>query len=140
MRVVIVGAAADRARVRAEIDGAVDIVAEHETLAQARAAGHAADATIIAESGRHSGGRAPRQRSWPTLEDDDQAFEEPLTAREVQVLELLAEGLPNKSIAERLGISDQTVKFHVSSISGKLGAANRTDAVRRALRRGLITL
>ncbi len=68
------------------------------------------------------------------------SFEEPLTPREVQVLELLAEGLPNKAIAARLRISDQTVKFHVSSISGKLGAANRTDAVRRAVRRGLITL
>ena len=65
---------------------------------------------------------------------------EPLTAREIQVLELLAEGLPNKAIAERLGISDQTVKFHVASLSGKLGAANRTDAVRRAVRRGLIAL
>ena len=63
-----------------------------------------------------------------------------LKAREIQVLELLAEGLPNKAIAERLGISDQTVKFHVASISGKLGAANRTDAVRRAVRRGLIAL
>ena len=68
------------------------------------------------------------------------AFDEPLTPREVQVLELLAEGLPNKAIAARLRISDQTVKFHVSSISGKLGAKNRTDAVRRAVRRGLITL
>jgi DNA-binding NarL/FixJ family response regulator len=56
------------------------------------------------------------------------------------VLELLAEGLPNKAIAARLGISDQTVKFHVAAISGKLGAANRTDAVRLAVRRGLITL
>ena len=71
---------------------------------------------------------------------DEPAFDEPLTQREIQVLELLAEGLPNKAIAGRLGISDQTVKFHVSSISGKLGAANRTDAVRRAVRRGLITL
>ena len=52
------------------------------------------------------------------------------------MLELLAEGLPNKAIADRLKISDQTVKFHVSSISTKLGAANRTDAVRRAVRRG----
>jgi DNA-binding NarL/FixJ family response regulator len=70
----------------------------------------------------------------------DAGFDEPLTPREIQVLELLAEGLPNKAIAERLGISDQTAKFHVASISGKLGAANRTDAVRRAVRRGLITL
>ncbi|MGH9253963.1 MAG: response regulator transcription factor [Vicinamibacterales bacterium] len=67
-------------------------------------------------------------------------LQEPLTRREIQVLELLAEGLPNKAIGERLGISDQTVKFHVASISAKLGAANRTDAVRRAVRRGLITL
>ena len=73
-------------------------------------------------------------------EAGEDSFDEPLTPREVQVLELLAEGLPNKAIAARLHISDQTVKFHVSSISGKLGAKNRTDAVRRAVRRGLITL
>jgi DNA-binding NarL/FixJ family response regulator len=65
---------------------------------------------------------------------------EQLTAREQQVLELLAEGLPNKAIATRLTISDQTVKFHVAAISSKLGARNRTDAVRLAIRRGLITL
>lgn len=47
---------------------------------------------------------------------------------------------PNKAIAARLGISDQTVKFHVAWICGKLGAANRTDAVRRGVRRGLIAL
>jgi len=140
MRVVIVGTASERARLRAELDGAVDVVAEHDTLAEARSAGHDVDATIIAESRR-----TPALRSrWSAADDDDdddsEQFEEPLTAREVQVLELLAEGLPNKRIAERLGISDQTVKFHVSSISGKLGAANRTDAVRRAVRRGLITL
>jgi DNA-binding NarL/FixJ family response regulator len=63
-----------------------------------------------------------------------------LTPREVQVLELLAEGLSNKAIAQRLSISDQTVKFHVAAICSKFGAANRTDAVRRAARRGLITL
>ena len=65
---------------------------------------------------------------------------EPLTARERQVLALLAEGLPNKRIASALDISDQTVKFHVAAIIGKLGASNRTDAVRRAVRRGLVTL
>ena len=47
--------------------------------------------------------------------DDDALFAEPLTARETEVLELLAEGLPNKAIAGALGISDQTVKFHVAS-------------------------
>jgi DNA-binding NarL/FixJ family response regulator len=52
----------------------------------------------------------------------------------------LSEGLSNKAIADHLGISDQTVKFHVSAIAGKLGASNRTDAVRRAVRRGLIAL
>ena len=56
------------------------------------------------------------------------------------MLELLAEGLPNKAIAAPSPISDQTVKFHVASISGKLGAANRTDAVRRGVRRGLVAL
>jgi DNA-binding NarL/FixJ family response regulator len=56
------------------------------------------------------------------------------------VLGLLAEGLPNKVIATRLGISDQTVKFHVASITAKLGAANRTEAVRIGIRRGLVTI
>jgi len=65
---------------------------------------------------------------------------ETLTAREVDVLEGLAAGLSNRAIAERLRISDQTVKFHVASVMGKLGAANRTDAVRRAVREGLVTL
>jgi DNA-binding CsgD family transcriptional regulator len=65
---------------------------------------------------------------------------DPLTARELEVLALVAEGLPNKMIATALGISDQTVKFHVAAIIGKLGAANRTDAVRRAVRRGLVAL
>ena len=72
--------------------------------------------------------------------DEDESFNEPLTPREVQVVELLAEGLPNKAIAARLGISDQTVKFHLGVDRGQLGAANRTDTVRRAARRGLIAL
>jgi DNA-binding NarL/FixJ family response regulator len=65
---------------------------------------------------------------------------EALTRRELEVLERLAEGLSNKGIAAQLGISDQTVKFHVAAICGKLGAANRTDTVRKAIRRGLITV
>ena len=75
-----------------------------------------------------------------SVDEDDQSLVEPLTPRELEVLELVAQGLSNKGIAERLGISDQTVKFHVAAIAGKLGALNRTDAVTRAVRIGLITL
>jgi DNA-binding CsgD family transcriptional regulator len=65
---------------------------------------------------------------------------EPLTPREREVLELVSEGLPNKAIAARLGVSDHTVKFHLSSIFGKLGVSTRTEAVRRAVHAGLISL
>ncbi|HJT57387.1 MAG TPA: response regulator transcription factor [Ktedonobacteraceae bacterium] len=66
--------------------------------------------------------------------------DEPLTLREREVLEMVSRGLSNKMIARRLSISEHTVKFHVSSIYTKLGAASRTDAVSRGVRRGLITL
>jgi DNA-binding CsgD family transcriptional regulator len=69
----------------------------------------------------------------------DNGFQEALTAREHEVLELLAEGLSNRRAAERLGISEHTVKFHVASIYGKLGASSRAEVIRRAARRGLIT-
>jgi DNA-binding NarL/FixJ family response regulator len=65
---------------------------------------------------------------------------EELTPRETEVLQLLAEGLPNKTIAHRLDISEHTVKFHVNAIMGKLGAQSRTEAVVRATRLGLILL
>ncbi|MBX5493109.1 MAG: response regulator transcription factor [Chloroflexi bacterium] len=65
---------------------------------------------------------------------------EPLTARELEVLALLAQGLPNKQIAQRLGISEHTVKFHVGAILAKLGAASRTEAVTLAARQGLLLL
>jgi two-component system nitrate/nitrite response regulator NarL len=65
---------------------------------------------------------------------------DPLTARELQVLQLVAQGLPNKGIARRLGISENTAKFHVASLCGKLGASSRTEAVTLAARRGLILL
>ena len=125
MRVLVVGSAAERAVLRNQLDGTMDVAGEFATLAEARASDVDADAILLASRGP---------------DEDDDAPDEPLTPREVQVVELLAEGLPNKAIAARLGISDQTVKFHLASISGKLGAANRTDAVRRAVRRGLITL
>jgi DNA-binding NarL/FixJ family response regulator len=65
---------------------------------------------------------------------------EPLTPRELQVLQLVAQGMPNKGIARALTISENTAKFHVASLSGKLGASSRTEAVTIAARRGLIIL
>jgi DNA-binding NarL/FixJ family response regulator len=65
---------------------------------------------------------------------------EPLTPREMDVLEMLAEGLSNKMIAHRLSISDHTAKFHVNSILAKLNAGTRTGAVTRGIRLGLIKI
>jgi DNA-binding NarL/FixJ family response regulator len=65
---------------------------------------------------------------------------EALTPREQEVLQLLAEGLPNKTIADRLHISEHTVKFHVNAILSKLGAQSRSEAVVRATRLGLLLL
>jgi DNA-binding NarL/FixJ family response regulator len=127
MKVILVGPGLERDRLRPGLQHVAEIIAEHATMADARADEPAADAIVVAT-------RSSRRM------DGQHAEVEALTAREIEVLELLAEGLPNKAIAARLGISDQTVKFHVSAISGKLGASNRTDAVRRAVRRGLITL
>ena len=66
--------------------------------------------------------------------------QQPLTARETEILGMIAEGLGNKLIAARLGISGHTVKFHVASIFAKLGAGSRTEAVTIGLRRGLILI
>ena len=70
----------------------------------------------------------------------EQPIYEALTERELEVLHLLAQGMPNKEIAAHLIISERTAKFHVSSIMGKLGATNRTEAVALAAQKGLITL
>jgi DNA-binding NarL/FixJ family response regulator len=65
---------------------------------------------------------------------------EPLTAREMEVLQLMAQGLANKQIALKLGISEHTVKFHLSSLYAKLGISSRTEAVKRGIELGLISL
>ena len=106
----------------------VEVIGEAMTLEAARAFDSSADAFVVAGTESHG--------------DSETILTsvEPLTARELDVLRLLAEGLPNKMIAGRLGISDQTVKFHVASIGSKLGARNRTDAVRLAIRRGLVEI
>ena len=126
MKLAIIGTARRRRALREALDvSALEVVGEFESRAEARRAGVQADAFLHAAVDP-----AP----------DQAPFAEELTPREVEVLERLAEGLANKAIALRLGISDQTVKFHIASIIGKLGATNRTHAVRLAVRRGLIAL
>jgi DNA-binding NarL/FixJ family response regulator len=71
---------------------------------------------------------------------DAAELSEPLTPRELEVLELMAKGLANREIAQALGISSHTAKFHVAQILEKAGAATRTEAVRQGLRLGLIGL
>jgi DNA-binding NarL/FixJ family response regulator len=123
VRVLLVGVPADRDRLRREMEASrVEIAGEFATLASARDSGMDADGILLAASAGST------------------ALVEPLTPRELEVLELLVEGLSNKTIAAHLGISDQTVKFHVAAICGKLGAVNRTDAVRRAIRQGLVAV
>jgi DNA-binding NarL/FixJ family response regulator len=73
------------------------------------------------------------------LEDGDPIVD-PLTAREREVLQLAAEGLANKQIALSLGISEHTVKFHLSSLYTKLGVTSRTEAIRAGARRGWVVL
>ena len=73
------------------------------------------------------------------LEAEAELSEE-ITSRETDVLRMLAQGLVNKDIAARLGISEHTVKFHISSILDKLGASTRTEAVTLGIRRGLIPI
>ena len=123
MRVILVGLLPGRARLRGQLPDDLEVVAEVTTMAAARQIRDVA-AYLVAAS-------APADDDWPF---------EPLTARELEVLDALAVGLSNKGIAARLGISDETVKFHLSAIFGKLGASNRTDAVRQAMRRGLVEL
>jgi DNA-binding NarL/FixJ family response regulator len=73
-------------------------------------------------------------------QENEAELSEEITSREMDVLRMLAEGLVNKDIAVRLGISEHTVKFHISSILDKLGASTRTEAVTLGIRRGLIPI
>jgi DNA-binding NarL/FixJ family response regulator len=107
------GAGALRAAIRAAALGLTTLPAELRPA-------------LLEQAGRHR------------LEGEDNAPAAGLTARELQVLQLLAEGASNKAIARRLGITPHTAKFHVAAIAGKLGASGRTDAVAKAMRLGLV--
>jgi DNA-binding NarL/FixJ family response regulator len=111
--------------------GARAVLGRDVSLAQIAAALQAAAAGLIAVPFQDSGAIAP-----PLAEESA----EPLTPRELDVLEMLAEGLSNKMIAYRLSISEHTAKFHVNSILTKLNAGTRTEAVMRGVRLGLVKL
>lgn len=119
-----------RAGIRAALPG--DISPEQLVAAlQAVASG------LIVLHPAHAGEALPAGLAAPRAPDE---LAESLTRREAEVLQMLAAGLSNKEIASRLGISDHTVKFHVASILGKLGAGSRTEAVSLGIRRGLVLL
>ena len=90
----------------------------------------------LSGEGPESGGFVPEARE---AEANDLPLE-PLSARELEVLRLLADGLSNKVIGKRLELSEHTVKFHLNSLFEKLAVHNRTEAVSRAVRLGLIAL
>ena len=123
MRAVLIGPPGRRLQLRRQLPAEIEIIGESPTLAAARPLASQADAYIVVPP-----------------EPAEERLVEHLTPRETEVLMLVAEGLSNRKIAERLAISEETVKFHLAAIFGKLAASNRTDAVRQALRRGLIPL
>jgi DNA-binding NarL/FixJ family response regulator len=108
--------------------GALPLEASREELL---AAVHALSEGLVVSAAHFLNGRtvSPEESESPALSE-----------REIEVLGLLSQGLANKQIAAALGISEHTVKFHVSSIYTKLGATNRTEAVRQGVRRGWIAI
>jgi DNA-binding NarL/FixJ family response regulator len=116
--------------------GAPRTISPDVTADQIIAAVHAAAAGLQVTPVEDGVGLLPR----PQMHEPIEEIVEPLTPREMDVLEMLAEGLSNKMIAHRLSISDHTAKFHVNSILAKLNAGTRTEAVTRGIRLGLIKI
>jgi DNA-binding NarL/FixJ family response regulator len=126
-----------RSELRRVLHGGVRAVLPRDaTAAEIIAAVQAAAAGLIALSSEDMDALLPAEPEQPTTSVPG----EPLTSRETQVLGMLAEGMGNKDIASRLKISEHTVKFHVSSILGKLGANTRGEAVARGMREGLVVI
>jgi DNA-binding NarL/FixJ family response regulator len=135
---------------RPALAGEVAALAEHpwglvspdagEAVLQAALRAVAAGLTVLPPAIAPSIVRLDDHVSPDSSDDARLAPVERLTPRERDVLQRLAEGLSNRAIASALGISDHTVKFHLASIFGKLGAATRTEAVRIGLRQGLVTI
>jgi DNA-binding NarL/FixJ family response regulator len=120
---------------------------DYRTSVRARLPSHATAAEVLAAIGAAAQGltvltqpQADALFAHPAVPQSPAPMVEELTPRELQVLRDVAQGLANKEIAERLHISEHTVKFHVASILGKLRAGSRTEAVTQGIRMGLIPI
>ena len=136
--IVMVADDFSRSKIQRALQNGVRAIVGHKSSGdEIAAAVEAAVAGLTALAAEHMDTLLP-----PSFGSFDEAEfpDEPLTTREIEVLALLAEGVGNKDIAERLKVSEHTVKFHVSSILGKLGAASRTEAVTEGIRRGIVLL
>ena len=114
--------------------GVKAVLPSNVSAAQIAAAIEAAASGLVVLHPSEVESLVPSQR----VNEFPETLAEALTPREIEVLRLLAEGLGNKEIAARLGISEHTVKFHVASVMGKLGAGSRTEAVTLGIRRGVV--
>jgi DNA-binding NarL/FixJ family response regulator len=137
--VVLLGPAAGDERLPAELAGRAWAYLPRDAsgdqlVAAVRAVGQGLVA-IDPQVGGHLLARDEGARTTPEAGGGDE-----LTPREREVLDLVAQGLANKMIARRLGISEHTVKFHVAAILAKLGAGSRTEAAHLGARRGLVAL
>jgi DNA-binding NarL/FixJ family response regulator len=123
---------------REELFQAIRVVASGGSLLQPVVAARLIAA--VTDKGRRGEGESSEDSTGTHSLSQAPAVVEPLTERELEVLQLLAQGKQNKEIAAELTISERTVKFHVSAILAKLGAGNRTEAVSRAAQVGLVEL
>jgi DNA-binding NarL/FixJ family response regulator len=126
-----------RSALRASLNA---IIARDAAREDIQLALQAAEAGLVLLHPTSASGLVQESSLRDTGSDATEELAEELTARESEVLRLVSMGLGNKEVAGRLAISEHTVKFHISSILGKLHAGSRTEAVSLGIRRGLIPI
>jgi len=126
-----------RSALRASLNA---IIARDAAREDIQLALQAAEAGLVLLHPTSASGLIQHSSLHHTRDNATEEFAEELTARESEILRLVSMGLGNKEVAARLVISEHTVKFHISSILGKLHAGSRTEAVSLGIRRGLIPI